>query len=384
MKEITMPNGTFEEVQAMQDGFQPIGNRFTEAQLAGAVDLIRNAAGLPAHRHEYLLKEAITTSDFPYLFGTVIEHEMLARYRFAAAPFKPYTKVSTLLNFNIHQRHMLDGLTGRLPIVGEKGEYLVSPKPIHSRRYIQLIKKGMQFDISWESLINDGLGAFSDVAQRYADAAANTEYFDVTSLYSSAAGRNVLLYGAPIVAPDGSNVTNVGVLPLTIANLETTIELMARQTDALGNPLGIRALHLVVPPGLEFTARQILTSATKMWVNDQVLAAVPMPTNNVVAQIGLQMHINPWLPVVDATGNDNGTWYLFADTTHGYAIEFAYLRGHETPEICMKSSDKVTPAGALLSPFSGDFATDNVFYRVRTVTGGTQLDPRLTYAQVNT
>ncbi len=382
-----MPEKLFAEVATMQsqDAFLPVGNRFTEAQIAEAVDLIRNAGRLPAHRHEFLLREAITTSDFPYLFGTVIEHEMLARYRFAAAPWRPYTKVSTLLNFNIHQRHMLDGLTGRLPVVGEKGEYLVDPKPIHSRRYIQLTKKGKQFDISWESLINDGLGAFSDVAQRYADAASNTEYFDVTSLYSSAAGPNVLLYGAPIVAPDGTNVTNLGALPLTIPNLETTIELMASQTDALGNPLGIRALHLVVPPGLEFTARQILTSATKMWVDiTGGVAATPYPTNNVVAQIGIQLHINPWLPIVDATGNDQGTWYVFADTSHGYAIEFAYLRGHETPEICMKASDKVTPAGALISPFSGDFATDNVFYRVRTCTGGCQLDPRMTYAQVST
>jgi hypothetical protein len=378
-----LPNTLIQETE-MHDAFRPVSGHFTEAQIAEAVDLIRNAGRLPSHRHEYLLREAITTSDFPYLFGVVIEHEMLARYRFAQAPYVPYTKISTLPNFNIHTRHMVDGLTGRLPEIGEKGEYLVDPKPIHSRRYIQLTKKGKQFDISWESLINDGLGAFSDVAQRYADAALNTEYYDVTSLYASAAGPNALLYGAPIVHPDGTNVTNQGVLPLTIGNLETTLELMASQTDALGNPLGIRGVHLVVPPGLEFTARQILTSAMKMWIESAGGAAAPMPTNNVVAQIGIQLHINPWLPIVDATGNDQGTWYVFADTSHGYAIEFARLRGHETPEICMKASDKASPTGQPLSPFSGDFATDNVFYRVRTATGGTQLDARLTYAQVST
>jgi len=59
-----------------------------------------------------------------------------------------------------------------------------------------------------------------------------------------------------------------------------------------------------------------------------------------------------------------------------------FLTGHEAPEIVMKASDKVTPSGAPLSAFSGDFATDNVFYRVRHVLGGTQLDPRFAYAQV--
>ncbi len=37
--------------------------------------------------------------------------------------------------------------------------------------------------------------------------------------------------------------------------------------------------------------------------------------------------------------------------------------GQEDPEICMKDSDKVTVGGGALSPFSGDFATDNIFYR---------------------
>jgi len=380
-----MPSMTFTEEAQLAESFRPVSGRFSEAQIAEAVDLIRNAAHLPQHRHDYMLREAITTSDFPHLFGVVIERELLARYKFAAVDWTAWTKVSTVPNFNLHERHSLDGLTGVLPTVSEKGEYLVSPKPIHARRFLQVAKYGRQFDISWESLINDGLGAFSDVAQRYADAARNTESQLVTSLYSSATGPNALLYGNPIAAPDGANVINVGTLPLTIANLEATVQLMALQVDALGNPLGIRAAHLVVPPGLEFTARQILTSSTKMWVElGGAGGPLPMPTNNVISQIGIQLHIDQWLPIVDATGNDNGTWYLFADTTQGYAIEYARLRGHETPEICMKASDKASPTGALISPFEGDFATDNVFYRVRIVGGGTQIDPRLTYAQVHT
>jgi hypothetical protein len=94
--------------------------------------------------------------------------------------------------------------------------------------------------------------------------------------------------------------------------------------------------------------------------------------------------VDPWLPIVDATGYDNTTWYVFADPSQGAAVEFATLRGYEDPEICMKNSDKVTVGGGALSPFSGDFATDNIFYRVRMVYGFTQLDPRFTYAQVST
>ena len=55
------------------------------------------------------------------------------------------------------------------------------------------------------------------------------------------------------------------------------------------------------------------------------------------------------------------------------------MKGHERPEICMKASDKVTIGGGPIGPMSGDFATDNVFYRVRLVFGGTTLDWRATY-----
>ena len=88
--------------------------------------------------------------------------------------------------------------------------------------------------------------------------------------------------------------------------------------------------------------------------------------------------------MIDVSGNGNTTWYLFAEPSQGAAVHVARLRGHEQPEICMKASDKVTAAGGNLSPFSGDFATDNIFYRVRVVWGGVAGDPRFTYAQIGT
>jgi hypothetical protein len=58
------------------------------------------------------------------------------------------------------------------------------------------------------------------------------------------------------------------------------------------------------------------------------------------------------------------------------------LAGHEAPEVCMKASDKISMGGGAISPFEGDFDTDDIKYRVRVVHGGWQLDPRYCYAQV--
>ena len=361
------------------DGQVPLGSTpVNEAAVARVIDLLANKDRLPRHKHEYLLKEVITTSDFPTLFGVAIDREMLANYRANLGDWRPYTKVSRLPNFNTHERHKVFGQDNLLPRVVEKGEYPVG-KAATGHYDLQLKKYGRQFDISWEAIINDSMGAFADLATRFATAAQRTVSRTATSLYAVAAGTNPLLYGAPIV-DNGQNVTNLGGLTLTAANLQTTLSLMAAQTDPNGEPIAVRGVHLVVPPQLEFTARAILTSSLVTWTN-VVAAAVPMPTTNVMSQLGIQLHVDPFLPVIDTTDGDT-TWYVFADPSQGASIEMAFLTGYEDPEICMKASDKVALGGfGGLSPFSGDFATDNVFYRVRMVVDGCQLDPRYTYAQ---
>jgi len=173
---------------------------------------------------------------------------------------------------------------------------------------------------------------------------------------------------------------------LTVANLETGLQVMAGRTDAAGEPIFCRAKYLVVPPALELTARQILTSTQLTATDDAGGVARVWPTTNVLAQYGLQLIVDPYLPAASqvntpATPNSANTqWYLFSDPNDIRVIEAAHLSGHERPEICMKSSDKVAVGGAPLGPMSGDFATDNVFYRVRLLFGATTLDWRGTYA----
>jgi len=356
----------------------------SEAAIARALDLLENKQGLRPKMWAAKLEEAITTTDFPLIFGQILDREVLARYKVFVADWKSYFRISRLRDFRTVNRFKITGNDSRLPEVAEKGEYLVAPVG-DGRYYYNLKKYGRQFDISWEATINDDMGAFEDIAPRMANAAIRTEAFNATSTFVSATGPHAGLFGAApaagIVDVDGQTVQNFGVLPLTIANLETTLELMAAQTDVNGEPIAVRGIHLVVPCSLEFTARQILTSGLKQWTEGAVGVPVPYPTTNVVSQVGIQLHVDPYLQVVDTSGTNDTTWYLFGDPSQGAAMEFGYLRGHETPEICMKSSDKVSMGGGAISPFEGDFATDNIFYRVRIVKGSCRLDPRFAYAQ---
>jgi hypothetical protein len=374
-----------EFMQLMEDwaGYAGLhGARLSEA----AMDrLLQNTDRLPRHRWEYELKEAVTTSDFPLLFGGILDRELMARYALVVPDWRSYIKVGKCKDFRQREIHKVQGNENLLPEVAEKGEYLVAPMS-DAHYHIQVKKRGRQFDISFESHINDDLGAFDDMPQRFANAAIYTEAYVATNQIAVAAGPNPLLFGAPITDVDGGLITNQGTAAMTIANLEATIGLMAAQLDIQGKPLSIRGIHVVVPPALELTTRAVITSTVKQWTEVGAGGGVPMPVANVLAmpEQGLKLHVNPLLPVIDTSGNRNGTWYVFAELTEGAAIELDFLTGHETPEICMKASNKVSIGGGSIDPLEGDFESDNTYYRVRHILGGAPLDPRFAYAQVHT
>ena len=358
-----------------------------EQKLKETIDLLSNARGMPAFRQEYLIREALTTSDFPLLFGDVLDRQVLASYKAVDPVWKKIVRMGTVNRLFPHvggKRFAIHGGNAVLPLVGEKGEYLARSKS-EVKYDVYAYKRGAQFDISWETMLADDLGALKDTPEVFAWAAVNTEHWLVTNTYAGDLGTHALgnLYDNAT-----ANEINSGVLPLTIRNLERTVALMHMFRDrSLTIPIKNRPKYLVVPPRLEFTALQILTSASKMWVEhitragyDPAETQMPYPTTNVIAQYGLELIVDPWLPIVDTNYGDF-SWYLFAAPSDVAAIEVDHLSGHERPEICMKASDKVTLGGGPIGPMSGDFATDNILYRVRVCVGANKLDWRATYQQ---
>ena len=370
----------FEEILKETAGFasnRDRGIRIPEARIMEANDLIYNSMYqgklIAPHVREFMLREALTTSDFPYLFGDVLDRQVLAAYKATEPVWKKFTKLSTNKDFRNSDRYRISGGDEVLAKVNEKGEYLASART-EARYRLQVAKYGRQFDISWEAMINDDLGALKDTPARFARAAMRTEHSIVSNLYV----HNDTL----ATAGRGNLSTNL----LTIANLETALEWFAAQTDVGGEPIANTAKYLVVPPALELTARQILTSTHKMWVvgaaGTMPAGASNYPTANVVANMGLEIVKDPYITTIQASTqplSSVASWYLFSDPKDLAALEAAHLRGHELPEICMKASDKVTIGGGAINALAGDFATDNVFYRVRIVFGGITEDWRAFY-----
>ncbi|KKK66135.1 hypothetical protein LCGC14_2967130, partial [marine sediment metagenome] len=259
--------------------------------------LILNEQRYSSHYRKYLLQEASTTSDFPILFGNVLERQLLAKYTLAKPDWRSYIGVGTQKDFRASGQEIIGifGLRGRLPKVVVRGEYKQDKEVGEGKVSIRLSNFGRLFGLAWQTILADHeLGAFKGVGGDLVEAALVTEFFEATSLIAAAAGPHASLYGAPITHPiDGASVTNKGTLKLSgasgAANLGTTVSLMRQQVDTDGNPIMIVGFELVVPPTLEIDMLKILRAIS-----------VPSDTEgraiSVIRQMSITGHVNEYLP----------------------------------------------------------------------------------------
>lgn len=321
-------------------------------------------------------KEAMTTSDFPNLFGAVLDRQVYAAYQQRPVQWPMIARRGTVRDFRTVNRFSLDGAESALPVVDELTEYPAA-KISETPYSYKVTKRGRRIPMSWETWLNGGdLDAFRDLPTRLANAARRTEEKFATDLYAGASGPDSTFFAS------GNKNVVTGNPTLSISGLQTAFQVLASQVDGDGEPIYIEAVTLVVPPALEVVARNILNATEiRAAAGGGVGTAADQVTAVNWMRDKVKLLVNPWLPIISSTANGNTSWYLIADPGVGRpAMEIGFLIGHETPEIWMKAPDAVRAGGGFVDPEQGDFATDSIQWRVRHVVGGVLVDPRMATA----
>jgi hypothetical protein len=321
-------------------------------------------------RPAYHLREAMTTSDFPQLFGDILDRQLLANYREAPYSWNLYTRRATVRDFRTVKRFTLEGSEGVLPEVLQSQEYTSSS--LSDGQYTYAVKKyGRKLPISWETLINDDLNAFRDIPERYGRASRRSEEKFVTQLHVDANGPHASLY----TVGNANKVTGNPVLSTTA--LQTAMTILSQQVDSDGEPIMVDAMVLEVPPALEIVAYNIV-NALQLELNENggstntKLIAPNWMRNRV------KVAVNYYIPIVASTANGNTSWFLHADPSNGRpALEMGFLQGHEEPEIFVKAPNAQRIGGGTVLE---DFDSDAIEYKVRHVFGGSRMDPKMTVA----
>jgi hypothetical protein len=356
------------------------------------------------------LQEAMSIGDFPNLFGDVIDRAVLANYTETPYTWNLIAHEAEVNDFRPVKRFRVDGGTGLLGptdatltafgglVPLERGaNYPEDSLTVPTPYTYELFKRGKRMPFYWETFVNDDLQAIKDTPARFGRGARREEEYFCTALFANNANffnsGNKNIVTAALVGDGGSDHP-----ALSIHSLQRAMIVMMKQVDTTGQPISIEAMTLVVPPSLKTVAANILNTDYVFMADQGGTVQIPGgSTNPMLAQMLHAMNwaknivrlaVNYYLPIIDTTYGNTG-WYLFANPESGRpAIEMGFLRGHKTPELFMKLPNAVAigegqmgpgpgvmPGTANANPMEGDFDTDSIHYKIRTVKGGTLLDP---------
>lgn len=355
------------------NGFSPLGRQRPERwkeSVAAFTSLMLNERGLSQRVWAARMEEAMGTADFATLFGDVVDRQMLAEFESLPTVMRQIGRQASLANFKTVRRSRGDGVVQRLQKVAVRGEYQGRKKDVDHWTYAPE-KYGARIDLDWEAWLNDDMGFFDNLPRDLAQSARNTEDYLLTALFWDSAGPLDSYFDVTGTGQDG--VSN---LPLTIDNLATAIQAMAGASagfrSTTGEPIMSVPRYLVVPPALQLTARAILRSVQ---VLNNVVSANLASVSPLADAPPLILLVNPWIPIIVTTGTLGATtWALFSGSVPPF--EVGNLRGHEAPELFVKSPNAIRVGGSGLNPMDGDFDNDGMAYKVRYVQGQTVLDPR--------
>lgn len=345
--------------------------RYSPETVDAFVGLLNEAAD-GSHRAQYLLKEAMVTADFPYLFGDVLDRSLMAQWSTAIPNWQAFVKQGTVRDFRQAKMLGIEGMGAVLEGVGERAEYPERGPSEEVPIYRQVAKYGGRFGISFEAQINDDLGALRDLPQKLVVAARRTEALAVTNLYCGTAGPDGTLYSV------GNNNIIASNPALSISGLAAGFLAISKQVDVDGFPEIVDAVTLVVPPALEITAENILNATVlEVATGGGAYNAMDQLTvrNWMNGRLGLV--VDPYIGMVAQT-NAATSWFLFASTSAARpAMQMDYLVGHETPELFVKTPNASRVGGGTVPE---SFETDEQEFKIRHIFGVTTIDPHATVA----
>lgn len=360
----------------------------TEKITARHIEAARLLEGaLKGDRQDKLkLQEGISTSDLPVLLAPTINKIMLENYeaqpkvwdqfatRLVVDDFRPVTFQAMK-----YEDEGLDNAgdkfyNGSLPTVAEYGEYPTAGWFNVTEKTMAVKKAGTRIRFSWETIVNDGqIGLLERLPLELAQKAAGKEDEEVTKQLVSPTGLNIVNFNT------GNQNVIAGNPALTLESLEDAIEAANLQTfqGLLTTP--VSRFALVVPRGMEMTARKLL--AIQQVRTETTVGAVVTSTvsgNPIGSQV--EIVVNDWLTKINS--GSGSYWFLIplAGQSLNPTLALGFLRGYETPELRIKMNGGTFLGGGEVPARDGSFDNDDFEMRIRHIATGAFIMPTGTIA----
>ena len=283
-----------------------------------------------------------TSGDFPGILGDAVGRTLLREYEAMVPTFSPFTRASAATDFKDISPVNL-GDAPELEAVIEHGEF-TRGSISESKETYRISTFGKVFGITRQAVINDDVQAFARLPKMMAGRARDKESDLVWGEITG--NRTMDTDNTKLFHANHNNLASSGAV-LSVATLSTGYAAMRKQTGLDGRLIDMMPGSILVPVGLEISARKLVSQITAS------SAADVNPFSDILSVVA-----EPRLDLDSAN-----KWYLAADGAEADIIELARLGG-EGPSLFTREG----------------FDTDGIEWKVRHDIGARVLDFRGLYA----
>jgi ATP-dependent protease ClpP protease subunit len=264
-----------------------------------------------------LIKAALSTSDFPGILENSIGKALRSGYEADPQSHKAWVRFTMVPDFKTVSRLLL-GSAPALESVVEGGEYKYGGLD-ENKTSLAITKYGKAIRLTWETLINDDLGAFMRTPAAMGQAARRLEADKVYEIFTADTGNGQLMQDGVRLFHSSHGNVSATVGAISTATLGAGRALLRKQ-QAIGNGgyLNLVPRFLIVPAESETLAEQILAAATRHVSGTESTSArrVDSPTPEWISK--LQLVVEPRL-------NPTYGFYLAAASDQIDTVELASL-----------------------------------------------------------
>lgn len=363
-------------------GYNPL-HQTRQQRVRGFYNLLEHYLN-GSHSAGIQLQEAMTASDFPLLYGDILQIEMLNSFQALDPMWMAYARTGFVNDFRQARRLSYDGIDGVFYPSGltpEAAAHTQDNDLTETGYTTQVAVYSKGFSYSWQMTLGDIVNMLSDLPTRLGTGARRSEEYLATSLIVDSSGPISSFFSA------GNNNIITGNPSLSIAGLKTAMEVAANQKDRNNEPIIFDAFSLVVPRQLQFTALEIV-KATRIEYLEKSTSSVPAGDRRFVTENWLGNNItvvaNPYLDIINTTSGATA-WFLIANPRLTRpALEVTKLTGFDAPRIYRRTPNLQQVGMTSPEMGMGDFDTLQHEFKVIYPLGGTRLEPRTAFASNGT
>ena len=258
-----------------------------------------------------------TTSDFPIILGDTVGRVLRDAYQAAPSGIRRLGRQTTARDFRSVNKIML-GEAPLLEKLNEHGE-IKAGTMAEAREAYKIETWAKKIGITRQVLVNDDIGAFSDLARRMGQGAAETEARILVTLLEANSGNGPTLSDTKaLFHVDHGNKAGSGAA-ISDTSLSAARLALRTQKGIDGRIIRVTPKNLLVPPALETVAEKWLAT---------IAPATAADVNPFSGAMSL---------VVEPRLSSATRWYVTADPGEIDGLEFAYLSGNEGPQVESRS-----------------------------------------------